>query len=88
MRAWVPEDGWAKDFCSACGSHLFSHDPDDPDRRARAARRRSTATPACRPTHRQYVANAAVWEPVPDDGLPHHPGATPRVSSDLILARG
>ena len=77
VRAWVPEDGWAKDFCSACGSHLFSHDPDDPDRRA-VRLGVIDGDPGIRPTHRQYVANAAVWEPVPDDGLPHHPGATPR----------
>ncbi len=76
VRAWVPEDGWAKDFCSACGSHLFSHDPDDPDRRA-VRLGVIDGDPGIRPTHRQYVANAAVWEPVPDDGLPRY-GDHPR----------
>jgi hypothetical protein len=28
--------------------------------------------PGVRPRHRQYVAYAAVWEPIPDDGLPRY----------------
>jgi hypothetical protein len=75
--AWVPEDGWAKQFCSVCGSSLFSYDSDDPERRA-VRLGVIDGDPGIRPTHRQYVANAAVWEPVPEDGLPQHPGATPR----------
>ena len=35
----------------------------------------STATPGSAPTYRQYVAYAAAWEPIPDDGLPRHPQA-------------
>src|SRR6266576_2760821 len=33
-RPWEPGDGWAKQFCSVCGSSLFSYDPEDPGRRA------------------------------------------------------
>jgi len=29
--------------------------------------------PGIRPTVRQFVAYAAVWEPLPDDGLPRFP---------------
>ena len=29
--------------------------------------------PGIRPQHRQFVAYAAVWEPIPDDGLPRFP---------------
>jgi hypothetical protein len=29
--------------------------------------------PGVRPNVRQYVAYAAPWEPIPDDGLPRHP---------------
>jgi hypothetical protein len=28
--------------------------------------------PGIRPDVRQFVAYAAVWEPIPDDGLPRH----------------
>jgi len=31
--------------------------------------------PGVRPSHRQYVAYAAAWEPIPDDGLPRYPEA-------------
>ena len=33
--------------------------------------------PGIRPSYRQYVAYAAAWEPIPDDGLPRHPEAPP-----------
>jgi hypothetical protein len=33
--------------------------------------------PGLAPKHRQYVAYAATWEPVPDDGIPHYPEAAP-----------
>jgi hypothetical protein len=26
--------------------------------------------PGLKPSHRQYVAYAATWEPIPDDGVP------------------
>jgi hypothetical protein len=31
--------------------------------------------PGIRPTAHQYVAYAASWEPIPDDGLPQFPEA-------------
>jgi hypothetical protein len=33
--------------------------------------------PGIRPTFRQYVAYAAPWEPIPDDGLPRYDEARP-----------
>ena len=33
--------------------------------------------PGVRPTSRQFVAYAAVWEPIPDDGLERYPEARP-----------
>ena len=33
--------------------------------------------PGVRPAYRQFVAYAAEWEPIPDDGLPRHPERTP-----------
>jgi hypothetical protein len=73
VRAWQPPDGWAKCFCSVCGSALFSRDPDDP---SHVGVRLGTldGDPGVRPSARKHVASAAVWEPIPDDGLPRRPG--------------
>lgn len=69
VKAWRhPDGGFEKCFCGACGAHLFSHNPDD-------ARQMSIrlgafdADPGVRPTWRAFVAYAAPWEPIPDDGL-------------------
>ena len=72
VRCWKPEQGFEKCFCSVCGSALFSRSPDDPDE---IAIRLGTVDgdPGIRPQKHQFVAYAAVWEPIPDDGLPRHP---------------
>lgn len=69
VKCWRhPDGGFEKCFCSECGSHLFSRDPDDP--RAMSIRLGAfDGDPGVRPTHRQFVAYAADWEPIPDDGL-------------------
>jgi hypothetical protein len=72
IRAWEPGDGFAKLFCSACGSALWSRHPDDPEIigiRLGAF----DGDPGVRPSYRQYVDSAAVWEPILDDGLPRFP---------------
>ena len=76
VRSYVPEAGFAKAFCSVCGAALFSRSPDDG---AITAVRLGAfdSDPGVRPEYRQYVAYAAVWEPIPDDGLPRHPEASP-----------
>jgi hypothetical protein len=69
LRAWRhPDGGWEKCFCPECGAHLFSRDPDDA---SRMAIRMSAFDddPGVRPSYRQFVAYAAGWEPIPDDGL-------------------
>ena len=71
ITTWTPPDGFAKSFCSICGGHLFSHDPADPE----VAGVRLGAVdgdPGIRPQYHQHVASAAVWEDVPDDGLPRY----------------
>jgi hypothetical protein len=76
VRAWRPPDGFAKVFCSECGSHLWSEDPGDPS--IRAIRLGGfDEDPGVRPAHRQFVAYAASWEPIPDDGLPRFPERRP-----------
>lgn len=69
VQAWRhPDGGWEKAFCRECGAHVFSRDPDDP---AMIGIRMSAfdGDPGVRPTSRQFVAYAAAWEPIPDDGL-------------------
>lgn len=76
VSAWAPEGGMEKHFCSACGSALFSKSPDDPD--VVAPRLGSyDGDPGVRPSARQFTAYAAVWEPIPDDGLPRYPERRP-----------
>ena len=68
IRAYEPDEGFAKVFCSACGSAVWSRSQEDPD----IVSIRLGAfddDPGIRPTYRQFVAYAAPWEPVPDDGL-------------------
>jgi hypothetical protein len=71
LRAWRPEDGWEKLFCEKCGSAMFSRDPEDHDRMS-IRMGAFDADPGIRPSVRQFVAYAASWEPIPDDGLPRH----------------
>jgi hypothetical protein len=78
VTAWRhPDGGFEKCFCSVCGSHLFSRDPEDP---AQMSIRMAAfdGDPGVRPSWRAFVGNAAVWEPLPDDGLERHPGRRPR----------
>ena len=61
--------GFHKEFCSVCGSALWSRSPDD----AEIVAIRLGAfdgDPGIRPSGRSFVAYAAPWEPIPDDGLP------------------
>ena len=71
VREWAPADGWPKCFCSVCGSALWSRSPTDPDL---FSVRLGTfdEDPGISPQYRQFVAFAAAWEPIPDDGLPRY----------------
>jgi hypothetical protein len=74
IRAWNPPDaGAAKHFCGDCGSALFSRSEGSVGVRLGAV----DGDPGIRPSYHQYVAYAAAWEPIPDDGLPRHPEARP-----------
>jgi hypothetical protein len=76
VRTYDPVDGALKAFCSACGSALWSQHPENPD--IRAVRMSAfDEDPGVRPSVRQYVAYAAAWEPIPDDGLPRFPERRP-----------
>ncbi|UJA19818.1 GFA family protein [Thermoleophilia bacterium SCSIO 60948] len=69
LRHWSPPEGLAKTFCGECGSHVFAGDPESG---AILAVRLAAidGDPGVRPQARQFVAYAAAWEPIPDDGLP------------------
>jgi hypothetical protein len=69
IRCWTPDSGSPKCFCSNCGGALWSKDAETGEI---SGVRLGTfdADPGVRPEYRQYVAYAAVWEPLPDDGLP------------------
>jgi hypothetical protein len=69
IQAWRhPDGGFEKCFCRECGAHLFSRNPDDP---SQMSIRMSAydGDPGVRPSFRAYVAYAALWEKIPDDGL-------------------
>jgi hypothetical protein len=72
-----PDGGFEKCFCSRCGSHLFSRNPDDP---SQMSIRMSAfdGDPGVRPQWRTYVSYAAPWEAIPDDGLERYPESKPR----------
>jgi hypothetical protein len=72
IRYYRPDQGFEKAFCSTCGSGLWSRNPDDHEE---ISVRMGTfdEDPGVRPSYRQFVAYAAPWEPIPDDGLPRHP---------------
>lgn len=69
LKGWRHPDGGAeKVFCAECGGHLFSRNPDD---HTQIGIRLGAfdGDPGVRPSVRQFVAYAAPWEQIPDDGL-------------------
>ena len=72
LREYRPDGGWAKVFCGECGSSLWSRSPDDPPRMG-VRFGAFDGDPGVRPGHRQFVAYAAPWDPIPDDGLARFP---------------
>jgi hypothetical protein len=76
IRAFQPPNGFPKHFCGSCGSALWSQSPDDPDI-ASVRLGVFDEDPGIRPAWRQFVAYAAPWEPIPDDGLPRYPERPP-----------
>jgi len=69
LRDWTPPGGLAKSFCGICGSHLFGRDPAS----GAVTIVRMAAVDGdlvVRPMAHQFVADAALWEEIRDDGLP------------------
>lgn len=77
LRAWAPPDGREKVFCEACGSAVFTRDPGTGT--IVAVRLGALdGDPGVRPSVRQFVAYAAPWEPIPDDGTVRYDERMPR----------
>jgi hypothetical protein len=77
IKSWRHADGgFEKVFCGQCGAHLLSRNPDDP-RQMSIRMSAFDSDPGVRPSWRAYVDFAAVWEPIPDDGLERYPGQKP-----------
>ncbi len=77
LRAWRPEGGREKWFCGECGSALFSSGPGfaDPIGIRMGA---FDEDPGIRPSARFFVAYAAPWEAIPQDGLPRFAERRPK----------
>jgi hypothetical protein len=77
LKAFDPGDGgFVKVFCSNCGSQMWSRSPTDSD--VISIRLGAfDSDPGVRPRWHQYVAYAAPWEPIRDDGLPRYDEARP-----------
>ncbi len=78
IKAWRhPDGGFEKCFCRECGAHLFSRNPDDHTQMS-IRMGAFDGDPGVRPRWRTFVAYAAPWEPIPDDGLERFAEGKPR----------
>jgi hypothetical protein len=77
VRVYRPaRDAAVKAFCAVCGSSLFGGTwPGGPEVSIRFGA--LDADPGLRPQYRSFVADAAVWAALPDDGLPRFAGRNP-----------
>ena len=75
LRVYRPETGTVvKVFCSVCGSSLFGgHWPEGDEVSIRLGS--LDGDPGIRPQWHQFVDSRAVWDELPDDGLPRYPDA-------------
>jgi hypothetical protein len=76
IRTWTPEGGGSKAFCSNCGSALWA----GPAGGGVVALRLGSfdRDPGVASSYRQFVAYAAPWDELPDDGLRRFDERRPR----------
>lgn len=73
VRTYHPQgDGWLKSFCSNCGGHLFTTNPENEELIA-IRMGALDQDPGVRPGLHQFVDYVAPWYTIPDDGLPRFP---------------
>jgi hypothetical protein len=65
VRAWQPETGLPKAFCSTCGGHVYGGKLDGPFVVVRLGA--LDGDPGIRPSWRAWLESAEDWHPVPDD---------------------
>jgi hypothetical protein len=76
IRAFRPDGGAVKAFCSVCGSSLFGATwPEGPEISVRLGA--LDGDPGIRPEYHSFVNSQAAWDELPDDGLPRYPEAPP-----------
>ena len=76
VKGWQPPDrGYEECVCSNCGGQLFTRHPGGAIWSVRMGA--LDEDPGLMPKYRQFVAYAAAWEPVPDDGIPHYDERAP-----------
>ena len=73
VRAFRPDDGAVKAFCSVCGSSLFGGTwPEGPEVSIRLGT--VDGDPGIRPQYHTHVGSKAIWDEILDD-LPQFEGA-------------
>ncbi len=78
LRGWRhPDGGFEKCFCSVCGGHLISRNPDEPNLMS-VRLGAFDGDPGVELSWHAFVGNAPAWAPVPDDGLARYEGRVPR----------
>jgi hypothetical protein len=71
IETYQPEEGSAKSFCRRCGSNLFGGGwPESEDASVRLSAIDTGLDQ--KPDRHNYVRSVAVWETLPDDGLPRY----------------
>jgi hypothetical protein len=77
IQVYRPEEGGAvKAFCSICGSSLFGGCwPKGPEISIRFGT--LDGDPAIRPEYHSFIESRAVWDDLPNDGLPRYSGGPP-----------
>ena len=69
LGSFRPADGWADHFCRECGAYLYAQSQGDPAQIC-VPLGAIEGDPGVRPSAHQFVASAASWAELPDDGLP------------------
>jgi hypothetical protein len=72
LKAYEPEAGFKKVFCSHCGSALYSENPEDSERKHVRLGTLDEPPTEIEFAFRQFVDYAVPWEPLPDDGVPRY----------------
>jgi hypothetical protein len=76
IEVFRPTRGMSKAFCRVCGSSLFGGTwPVGPEVSIRLGA--LDGDPGIAPQYHSYVDSAAIWDALPDDGLPRYPAGPP-----------